>query len=120
MDFEDDEFPLPVSLQESYQKNLLHSPPKIKIHSRTYSCQMNVSDTDVLHSILLNNTNMEEMVDELEADVSLTNTCAIWEHAEAKIWHRLRNLRYYDTKYPKRFHVWLKDSYSTRANQHPI
>lgn len=104
MDFEDDEFPLPVSLQESYQKNLLHSPPKIKFHLRTYGCQMNVSDTDVVRSILLNNTNMEETVDELEADVLLTNTCAIREHAEAKIWHRLRNLRSYDTKYPKRFH----------------
>jgi tRNA-N(6)-(isopentenyl)adenosine-37 thiotransferase enzyme MiaB len=102
----DVEFPLPVSLLESHHENKQCSTTlrKIKFHLRTYGCQMNVSDSDIVRSILLNSSfTMEETEDELEADVLLTNTCAIRENAESKIWHRLRSLRSYDTKYPKRF-----------------
>lgn len=103
----DDEFPLPVSLRDTHYANKQLTTtllPKIKFHLRTYGCQMNVSDSDIVRSILLNSSfPMEETEDELEADILLTNTCAIRENAESKIWHRLRNLRAHDIKYPKRF-----------------
>lgn len=54
----------------------------------TYGCAMNVSDTEIVRSILMKeghrpSDNLEE------ADIILVNTCAIRENAEAKIWHRL-------------------------------
>ncbi|KAL7546542.1 hypothetical protein ACHAWF_009877 [Thalassiosira exigua] len=82
----------------------------LKFHIKTYGCQMNVNDTDIMRSILLNNHTRQptgtndhssklkftETDEELHADVLLTNTCAIRENAEQKVWHRLRELRSYD------------------------
>jgi MiaB/RimO family radical SAM methylthiotransferase len=58
------------------------------VYIETYGCQMNVSDSDVVRSILLkegysltNEVNNENIV--------LINTCAIRENAEGKVWHRL-------------------------------
>ena len=61
-------------------------------HLKTYGCQMNVNDTDIVRSLLLD-AGMQETSEEQEADILLTNTCAIREGAEAKVWHRLRELR---------------------------
>jgi len=97
----------------------------LKFHIKTYGCQMNVNDTDIVRSILLNNhTNNQnaaptydssqsperksftvplkfiETDDEIRADVLLTNTCAIRENAENKVWNRLRELRSHDRNYP--------------------
>ena len=57
---------------------------------------MNVSDTEIVASILQNAgyTMVEEMA---EADVILLNTCAIREGAEQKIWNKLRS-KYYAAK----------------------
>jgi hypothetical protein len=41
-----------------------------------------------------------ETNDEIDADVLLTNTCAIRENAEQKVWHRLRELRSHDRNFP--------------------
>eukprot|EP00581_Thalassiosira_minuscula_P007073 CAMPEP_0183702598 /NCGR_PEP_ID=MMETSP0737-20130205/648_1 /TAXON_ID=385413 /ORGANISM="Thalassiosira miniscula, Strain CCMP1093" /LENGTH=872 /DNA_ID=CAMNT_0025929231 /DNA_START=62 /DNA_END=2680 /DNA_ORIENTATION=- len=91
----------------------------LKFHIKTYGCQMNVNDTDIVRSILLNNhtrnndnaTTLQtsdamssikfvETDDEIRADVLLTNTCAIRENAENKVWHRLRELRSHDRNFP--------------------
>jgi tRNA A37 methylthiotransferase MiaB len=87
----------------------------IKFHLKTYGCQMNVSDSDIVRSILVNHyqqhqeqhknltTNAIQFIEtneEMEADVLLTNTCAIRENAESKVWHRLRELRANDAKFP--------------------
>lgn len=45
---------------------------------KTYGCQMNLSDSDIIRSIL-NESNMIEEDNESKADVILTNTCAIRE-----------------------------------------
>lgn len=55
-------------------------------------CQMNVNDSDIVRSILLD-SGFQEVDKEDIADVLLTNTCAIREGAERKIWHRLKDLR---------------------------
>ena len=82
--------------------------PTLKFHIKTYGCQMNVNDSDIVRSILLNhksdalapNLRFIETNDEIQADVLLTNTCAIRENAEQKVWHRLRELRSHDKNYP--------------------
>mmetsp|Transcript_574 Transcript_574/g.1242 ORF Transcript_574/g.1242 Transcript_574/m.1242 type:complete len:827 (-) Transcript_574:289-2769(-) len=95
----------------------------LKFHLKTYGCQMNANDTDIIRSILLNNhiqqnatlddtpNSLErksdiiplkfiETDDEIQADILLTNTCAIRENAENKVWQRLRELRSHDRKFP--------------------
>eukprot|EP00804_Cyclotella_cryptica_P028532 CCRYP_014821-RB/>CCRYP_014821-RB protein AED:0.02 eAED:0.02 QI:738/1/1/1/0.5/0.33/3/1056/368 len=100
--------------------------PTFKFHIKTYGCQMNVNDSDIVRSILLNhnsrhNTNNEsdcpkirfiETHDEIQADILLTNTCAIRDNAEQKVWHRLRALRSHDRNYPL---AALEDSNVTTA-----
>lgn len=108
----------------------------LRFHVKTYGCQMNVNDTDIVRSILLNHhttttttsggnqttttsdgqTNNPkaaavqsseqipfkfiEVTNEIDADVLLTNTCAIRENAEQKVWNRLRELRSHDRNFP--------------------
>ena len=93
----------------------------LKFHLKTYGCQMNVNDTFIVRSILLNHhhapppttvntVNGEsalslplrfiETTNEIDADILLTNTCAIRENAEQKVWHRLRELRSHDRNFP--------------------
>ena len=161
-------FPLQTQNNDDYGPALSIMPASIpttiptekktlKFHLKTYGCQMNVSDSDVVRSILLghnnsdndnnindgndsssisdprrrgvvkrnkstrisndikgnNNNNIntninntvnnrnkhnihlrfEETSNEDDADVLLTNTCAIRENAEEKVRHRLRELK---------------------------
>lgn len=54
----------------------------------TYGCQMNVADSEIVHSVL-QSKGYVECAGVAEADVILTNTCAIRENAESKIWNRI-------------------------------
>ena len=58
----------------------------------TRGCQMNVSDSEVVRSLLLGG-GYGEANSAAAADVVLLNTCAIRDKAEAKVWTRLRDLR---------------------------
>ncbi|MCS7161834.1 MAG: tRNA (N6-isopentenyl adenosine(37)-C2)-methylthiotransferase MiaB [Bacteroidia bacterium] len=64
-------------------------PAPYKAYIETYGCQMNFADSElvarILHSIGYGFTSQPE-----EADLVLLNTCAIREHAEEKIWQRLK------------------------------
>lgn len=62
-----------------------------KVFFEVYGCQMNVSDTEIVWSILKRN-NYLKVEDIKEADVVLLITCAIREGAETKIWNRLKHL----------------------------
>ena len=53
---------------------------------------MNVNDSDIVRSLLLD-AGLQETMNEADANVLLTNTCAIREGAESKVWHRLREMR---------------------------
>lgn len=63
----------------------------------TYGCQMNVNDSDLIRSILLNAGFTECSILE-ESDLVLTNTCAIREKAEDKVWNRLAYFQSLRTK----------------------
>ncbi len=55
---------------------------------RTYGCQANVRDSEILRSFLLK-MNMEETDDFLSADLIIFNTCAVRENAENHLYGEL-------------------------------
>ena len=54
---------------------------------------MNVNDTELVRRILVDQAGYVEVENEDDAEIILTNTCAIREGAETKIWTRLSQLR---------------------------
>jgi len=71
-----------------------------KLYIETYGCQMNVSDSEIVVSIL------EEkgytMTDDInEADTILVNTCSIRENAEQRVWGRLDVFKQIKKKKPE-------------------
>ncbi|KAL7439797.1 hypothetical protein ACHAXH_005744 [Discostella pseudostelligera] len=108
--------------EDSHDDEMHNMHITLKFHIKTYGCQMNVNDTDIVRSILMNNHTIAredalldgtttksnakpqlrfiETDDEIQADVLLTNTCAIRENAEQKVWNRLRALRAHDRNFP--------------------
>ncbi|WP_436861907.1 tRNA (N6-isopentenyl adenosine(37)-C2)-methylthiotransferase MiaB [Staphylococcus caeli] len=67
---------------------------------KTYGCQMNAHDTEVMAGILgaLGYTPTEEMN---QADVILINTCAIRENAENKVFSEIGNLKHLKKEKPE-------------------
>jgi len=61
-------------------------------HIKTYGCQMNVNDTDIVRAVLLEKGFVEAPSEE-KATIWLTNTCAIRDKAEQKVVQRLQGLR---------------------------
>jgi tRNA-2-methylthio-N6-dimethylallyladenosine synthase len=63
-----------------------------QVYIETYGCQMNVSDSEIVASVL-EESGYGLTRDQDEADVVLINTCAIRENAEQKVRTRLGMLR---------------------------
>ncbi|MFB9754672.1 tRNA (N6-isopentenyl adenosine(37)-C2)-methylthiotransferase MiaB [Paenibacillus hodogayensis] len=59
---------------------------------RTYGCQMNEHDTEVMKG-MLEDMGYEPTEDKLDADIILLNTCAIRENAEDKVFGELGHLK---------------------------
>ncbi|MFS0875454.1 tRNA (N6-isopentenyl adenosine(37)-C2)-methylthiotransferase MiaB [Solibacillus isronensis] len=71
-----------------------------KFYIRTYGCQMNEHDTEVMAGIFMQlGYTPTEMIE--EADVVLLNTCAIRENAENKVFGELGFLLKYKRKNPE-------------------
>ena len=71
-----------------------------KIYIETYGCQMNVSDSEVVISIMQeNNTAFTPEIE--EADIILINTCSIRENAEQRVWGRLDVFRQIKKRKPE-------------------
>ena len=58
---------------------------------RTYGCQANVRDSEVI-TAYLQNLGMKPTTDPIQADIIIFNTCAIREHAETRIFGELGHL----------------------------
>jgi tRNA-2-methylthio-N6-dimethylallyladenosine synthase len=65
-----------------------------KAYIETYGCQMNVSDTELMHGILAEHGYTAASAPE-DADVILVNTCAVREHAEQRVIGRVGQLQQY-------------------------
>jgi hypothetical protein len=77
-----------IKTKPASSKRLLQEQSSLSFFIETYGCQMNVSDSEVVRSVLLDAGH--RISDTLEeADIILANTCAIRDNAEAKVWHRL-------------------------------
>eukprot|EP00088_Acartia_fossae_P025939 TRINITY_DN26714_c0_g1_i4.p1 TRINITY_DN26714_c0_g1~~TRINITY_DN26714_c0_g1_i4.p1 ORF type:complete len:610 (+),score=75.62 TRINITY_DN26714_c0_g1_i4:33-1832(+) len=63
-----------------------------KVYLDVYGCQMNVSDTEVVLSVLEEQGYVRTLKPE-EADAWLIVTCSIREGAETKIWQKLRQIQ---------------------------
>ncbi|KAJ2776823.1 hypothetical protein GGI15_004726 [Coemansia interrupta] len=68
-----------------------------KYYVEVYGCQMNVSDTEILMSVL-NKAGYQRTMTLDDADVIFLMTCAIREKAEDRIWSRLAFLKTLKTK----------------------
>jgi tRNA-2-methylthio-N6-dimethylallyladenosine synthase len=68
-----------------------------KVYIETYGCQMNVSDSEVIMSILGKN-GFSHTNDIKGADLILINTCSIRENAEQRIWGRLKAISHLKKK----------------------
>lgn len=66
--------------------------PQPTVFLKTYGCQMNVSDSELVTSIL-RTSGYTFASAETDADVILLNTCAIRDGAEQKVWGKLRQLK---------------------------
>lgn len=66
----------------------------------TYGCQMNVNDSEIIHSILQQHHYVQTDTVQ-DAQVVLLNTCAIRENAEQRIWNRLYQLQGINRQRPK-------------------
>ncbi|MBN2862456.1 MAG: tRNA (N6-isopentenyl adenosine(37)-C2)-methylthiotransferase MiaB [Bacteroidales bacterium] len=67
------------------------------IYIETYGCQMNVADSEVLASILVDR-GFHLCTDTEEADIILINTCSVRDNAEQRIWGRLKALSHLKRK----------------------
>lgn len=63
-----------------------------KVYLETFGCQMNVSDSERI-ATLLDNDGFQVTTDEANADVILINTCSVREKAEHKLFTRVGQIR---------------------------
>ncbi len=79
-------------VDEAVVSSLEEMPGHRRVYIETYGCQMNVSDSEIVASVLREN-GYGLTRDPTVADVVLLNTCAIRENAEQKVRHRLDDFR---------------------------
>lgn len=70
-----------------------------RFYIRTYGCQMNKYDSEMIRNLLLNE-NFKEVFSIEEADFIFFNTCAVRENAESRILGRLDSLKGLKKKRP--------------------
>lgn len=69
-------------------KLLTNQKGEKKLYIETYGCQMNVADSELVVSVLMQN-NFAVTEDMHQADVILINTCSIRDNAEKRVFGRL-------------------------------
>ena len=74
-------------------------PGARQVYIETYGCKMNVSDSEIVVSVLREH-GFGLTVSPNQADVVLLNTCSVRENAEQKVRRRLNQLRFLKRKNP--------------------
>jgi tRNA-2-methylthio-N6-dimethylallyladenosine synthase len=82
--------PITYALALSMAENVPTAPPP-RVYLETYGCQMNLADSQTVSAVLLRAGYAKTSRPE-DADLILLNTCAIREHAEARVLGRLSDL----------------------------
>ncbi len=77
-----------ISSQAGHIADLVPDQNQPRVYIETYGCQMNVADSEVVLSILVDN-GYSVSHDPEQADVILINTCSIRDKAERKVFRRL-------------------------------
>lgn len=67
-----------------------------KVYLETYGCQMNVSDSERVSSVLKSD-GFEITTSEEDAEIVLINTCSVREKAEQKLYTRVGQIRHQET-----------------------
>jgi len=68
-----------------------------KVFMRTFGCQMNDKDSDIISSMLLDRGySLTSSYD--EADIILFNACSVRKHAEDRVWGKMGELKYLKKK----------------------
>ncbi len=80
--------------------NIMLSMEQKKLYIETYGCQMNVSDSEVVASVM-GDRGFVVTDQYADADAILVNTCSVRDNAEKKIWNRLTFFRSLKKKNPK-------------------
>jgi len=88
-----------------------------KVYIETYGCQMNISDTEVIASVL-DGKDYQLTDDYQSADIVLLNTCSIREHAEERIYGRLRYFNRWKKDRPGRI-IGILGCMAGRMNNRP-
>jgi len=73
-------------------ENIVSEKPPKSFFVETYGCQMNVSDSEIVTSLMQKDGYINALSPE-EADVVLINTCAIRENAEDRVRTRIRDFK---------------------------
>ena len=63
-----------------------------KVFIKTFGCQMNVRDSEVICG-LLKNSGYKICGDEKQADVIILNTCSVRQHAEDRVWSQIGSFK---------------------------
>jgi tRNA-2-methylthio-N6-dimethylallyladenosine synthase len=76
---------------ESHAETVPTSGPSARVYLETYGCQMNIADSQLVNAVL-RRAGYGSADKPEDADIILINTCAIREHAEARVIGRLSDL----------------------------
>jgi len=72
-----------------------------KVYIETYGCQMNISDSEIVLSVM-SEFGYNESTEMEQADIILLNTCSVRDNAEQRIKNRLQHLTRYKKNHPDR------------------
>jgi len=64
------------------------SPKKLRVLLRTFGCQMNTRDSEIISGILLN-AGYKLCDNAQSADIVIINTCSVRQHAEDRVWSQI-------------------------------
>ncbi|GAH72207.1 unnamed protein product, partial [marine sediment metagenome] len=64
---------------------LVYDKTRPQLYIETYGCQMNVADSELIVSIMIQN-GFSITEDIKKADLILVNTCSVRDNAEQRIW----------------------------------
>lgn len=90
-----------------------------KLYIETYGCQMNLSDTEIVSSIM-SDSGWQMTTEVEEATAILLNTCSVRENAEDRIFKRLRHLENKFKKRKEKLIIGIIGCMAERFNEHLI